>query len=353
MMAENELTRAQKTLFILQLLFDRAGSHNLTISQIHNKLSCSEETARRIVNDIIDYAPRICAKEDDGLKLIDSRAMAIASNIFYPNIKTQDLIFAKAIIELNKDLLGKDVSDFLATIINNIRPEVDLGPPAPVSRLVTKEYVDYGPTRELLRRFIEAIRTRMICEVSYSNAYKETKRLYIAPLEIILFREKIYINGFQSVKILNGRLNNPEERSLLLHRVKEVTITDTLIAPNLKTTDKGQANEEDYGFFGYVVTDHLKLEVNFAPELGGYLNDHKWPEDAKPSRISPRGRSDYNNWIKLKMNCGNEIETLNWLLGFGGKVAIIHPKSLKNLYRQELRKMAALHGLKVSPIKPK
>jgi hypothetical protein len=58
-----------------------------------------------------------------------------------------------------------------------------------------------------------------------------------------------------------------------------------------------------------------------------------------------RGKaSPYEGWVKLRIKCGDPHETLSWVMGFGSNAVIVSPKSLKNLYRDELIQMAKRVG---------
>jgi hypothetical protein len=92
--------------------------------------------------------------------------------------------------------------------------------------------------------------------------------------------------------------------------------------------------------FGMIVTDPFILEANFAPRLLGYLEEHVWPGLIELRLIKGRRlkgqKSSFKDWVKMRMKCGDQYETLSWLRGFGSEAVIVSPKSLKDLYREDL-----------------
>ncbi|MDR0549557.1 MAG: WYL domain-containing protein [Deltaproteobacteria bacterium] len=344
-MSNSGLTRTEKILKIIDLLFvhptgvkinSLIGSHDFTSENagdlfkiLANKLpnhveieGKGESTTLRFKNKPLNYSLDAYARQawQETPALLAKIALELNDGI----VDEATLKFVDAFIASPKDQIGKDAT--LPSIVKAARA-----------------YVDYRPFQETFKTFFAAISKKKFCEVLYAKPDMEKPAtLYFAPLEIVGYHGKIYVEG-RRVKSLTEPFVDYGQRSLALQRVKKVTITNTDIR-GLETPSR----ENQEPLFGLIRTNPFTLNVNFAPYLASYLEEHTIPglieKHVLKGRKTGKKKSPFKGWIKLKIRCGDPYEPLTWLLGFGSGAVIISPKTLKELYRDELIVMARRNG---------
>ncbi|MDR1871078.1 MAG: WYL domain-containing protein [Deltaproteobacteria bacterium] len=362
--ARGDLTKSEKCLKIVNDLLYTLNFKTMSLQTASKRLECSRDTAKRVLEEVAYNLPDLCHFEESRNELIklkvenNQQDELIAHRNLFKHIEPQDLALAKSVIDMNRNLLGDKVSEALLETIDHFDTENRIGPPAPVYRLKSKEFIDYGPHRDVLRSSIEAIRQKKVCEIFYVNkAHKEKKYLF-APRDIRIFRDKIYIQGFLSHKVRYNKLDDPQERSLQLNKIMKITLTNRSISDELIPSEHSYLyqGEKSYALkhqedqpqelFGFMDEKPFDLTFIFDPSES-YLKDYNWPNGAKPELNNGYHIRRLRNWYRLSIRCGSERETLNWLLGFGSKVRILKPLRLINRYRAELREMAVSNDMEI------
>jgi acyl-CoA thioesterase len=369
-MAERD-ARSRIELDIIQALFSSQQSY--TIRKITDQFHCSKELARDIMLEISDHLQGVCEldqkiKPEDAigkpglweLKLRKSQKISDAkesSRIFLRqtaegNDKT-DLLMARTVFKLNRDMLGQDESLIVEDIMRRNTEGNDFFDNLSFSQRRVKGYVDYTEFKSILMTFVLAIRDQKVLKVEYLRSKAaDPEEISFAPMEISGYDGILYFQGFCG-KGSRHILTNARERTLALQRVKKVEFNEDLAFPNKILTEL----QDDKNFFGFMLTKPFTLDVNFRPYLKTHIYERTWPGCiGKPHPIRESKKGKYQGWIKLKMTCGDQDETLRWLLGYGSDVNIVSPIELKNAYREELIRMVnTVGGLTVTwnPGKPK
>jgi hypothetical protein len=341
-MAGEDIPRARVIMSIVQGLFK--NQHSYTIKKIVDKFGRKSDTAKSIMEDIYQYMPGVCeldkTKDEWELKLVNTskvkdvkeKSREFDRQIAESNDGTE-LLMARTLIKLNEDMLGDKESSIMEEIFREKAGENDFLGDVPFTKRRVKEYVDYSNYKSNLKTFIKASNDKKVCLVSYllPGADKQEKILF-APKEITGNAGLIYIHGFKGRKGID-KLVDRKEFSLDLQRVDNVEFNEEIKFPKSRLKEL----REDKDFFGFMATKPFDLEVNFKPHLKTHIMDSEWPGHLYREVIED---GEYQGWINLKLRCGDQTETLKWLLGYGSDVVIISPKKLKDAYIDELILMA-------------
>jgi hypothetical protein len=349
--------------------------HQITFGGMTNLYQCSDKERADIASAIAEAMPgffeivKSRPSKDSILKMIKRPDSLGAASFSACRVDDKNLLMAELFLKLNRDRLGEEVCGLLESALLKASTK-ELSINVPIFNLRPRGYVNYRQIPgflENLALFVEAIQGRKVCVVRHSRvASEEGKAILFAPVQILSSAEKLYINGFLGEMVRNNaasakmrreksggskpkkKFEECGERTLALQRVKSVEITSIDVGKNFLNTPRSSAetsqNKED-NIFGFMLTESFHLEVNFAPELRGFILETKWPGALLGPVVIKTGK--YEGWVKLKLNCGDTYEAVKWLLSFGSKAAIITPdtpKSFRDAYRNELKKMAKLVG---------
>ncbi|MDR1872211.1 MAG: WYL domain-containing protein [Deltaproteobacteria bacterium] len=351
-MPKSDYTRTEKTLKIINILFNHPSGVN--IGTIINDLDCSKENALELTRQIQFFLPNAVEMVGRGaeraLKLKKSPlSLALDLKAYQETLEVPSLL-TRVALGLNDHIVDPETVDFMDHILGLNHKSQFKSRVFPKVVNFSRGYVDYHPFKDRLKVFTKAIATKTVCELIYArNSLEPGALLRFTPLEIIGYHGKIYIAG-RRVKVLKNSLIDQGQRILALQRTREVKLMDRSFPASFG--DLMASREE---MFGLIATDPFILEANFAPRLLGYLEENVWPGLIDLRIIKGRNLKDrpspFKNWVKMRIKCGDQYETLSWLRGFGSEAVIISPKSLKDLYREDLIQLTkSFKGLRATRV---
>jgi predicted DNA-binding transcriptional regulator YafY len=81
-----------------------------------------------------------------------------------------------------------------------------------------------------------------------------------------------------------------------------------------------------------------KVVLLFDADIGHYIRDNQWHPEQRVSRYKPDGRT------RLEFPYVSDNDLFYWILGFGGSVEVLKPKSLRNKIQKEIHRMRERYG---------
>lgn len=126
----------------------------------------------------------------------------------------------------------------------------------------------------------------------------------------------------------------PDPSHLALHRIEHVELLDEPADP----PDRFDLHEYvAAGFFDYPVGKAIQLRARFHPDTATHLLEC-------PLNESQTARFESAGWLRLKARVQDTHQLRWWLLGFGPRVEVLAPKSLRQTMAEELEAAARLYA---------
>ncbi len=199
-------------------------------------------------------------------------------------------------------------------------------------RTKPKGMIDYSDKADLISALTRAIRERKLCTVTYRGPkHKRARRYTVAPYKLIIFHEGLYIRCRPEGALLDPTRDT--DKTLAIHRMNKVHLSDKGFAPIEEQGATGAAA----GPFGLHWEEPFTVKVHVVPEAAQYVRERIWSDD-QTIEDQPGGG------LILTFTSTSRLETLSWVLSFGGEAELLEPEDLRAAVRERLRRMQQAHG---------
>ncbi|MDR2141351.1 MAG: WYL domain-containing protein [Deltaproteobacteria bacterium] len=193
------------------------------------------------------------------------------------------------------------------------------------ARRISWGIIDYSVLAEEQLLLFQALRTRTVCAFDYLRGErKEPGHFIYAPLELVAFRETLFLRGWLLSE--NYRPLFAEPSLLCLHRVRRVrllTKSSRGVPPLPPLGDLG---------LGIIETKKFRASIRFLGASARWVRERIWSEDQSIDQ-----RADGS--IVLSLTVRNSYEALSWLLSFGREAQVLEPRWLRKLLAEEARRV--------------
>jgi predicted DNA-binding transcriptional regulator YafY len=311
----------EKLLRLFTILMHRKRSWPL--KEIARELNCHKASALRLIDQLNSSLYATVNQEKVGRESHYSLEISKAPPSL--PLSSEGLTQLSAIRDFAHDLLPDQAQKALDVVLDQAAAMAsdDLDALSFKANRLVKGHIDYRPFQESYQCLTEAIRKGAVVEVSYkSSLLGDPKRLDYAPKILSLYHESLRFLGWIVDKRDKALYDEPT--ALLLHRMESVKATER------KAAKLPDPLDFEAGHFGLInETDPFEVSLRFAPEASQYVWERQWSPDQK-ARLLDDGS------LELVMSSRSEMETIQWVLGFGEKVEVLSPDWLKG----EIRKVA-------------
>jgi len=141
------------------------------------------------------------------------------------------------------------------------------------------------------------------------------KTYAIMPLELFSHKDTMYLHA----RIYKKGKTAEFDPLLAVHRIKKVTMTDTVYEfPNNYNFEKVYNQN-----FGIIKDKAFKVEAEFTGWAAKYVAERIWSHDQKIKKVG-------KNKIVLEFTASSEPEVISWLLWFGEETRLTKPEHLIN-----------------------
>lgn len=303
------------------------GETRTSLAELANILNCSKQTVLRLLAQIeaAGYGkleePMRIGKEhfyrmskfsvpnlDVGIS--DLAQLAMCRNILL-SVLPKDML---SIFDLRKP--GKDKTD-----------NQELAKKTEFYTFLHKGVIDYKPFEEIFKKFVNAIRTQLACEVTYRKSpLAEPRTFLFAPVRIISYHETISIRGFELEAKTPHKALYTNPANLYLQRVQKIkTLKST--CSNLPAIEPHNENA-----FGIMPGKLFRVRLSFSPAAAPYVFDRQWSA-WEEKEMQPDGS------LILSMDVKSVSEIISWLLSFGPEVKVLDPAWLKHEILESVKKV--------------
>lgn len=185
--------------------------------------------------------------------------------------------------------------------------------------------IDYTPYQDTIRKIIDALEKRKICELTYQKIMSDEEKCFsVEPLKIFSHQDTIYLH-------VRLRKDSEEKHYFLLaiHRIKSITITDAYYDI-----------PEDYDFdqlfnqnFGVMKYDAFPVTIEFTEFAAAYVAERTWNSETRKEWVD-------DDTLILSFEVSSKPELIGWVLSWGGRAKVIEPNWLVEEINQIIYQMA-------------
>ena len=330
-----DLSHSDKLIRLFATLFFRPGSHSLI--KLTTELGCSKQGVQRLIEKIESgYGVRI-EREMRGNRLyyVFNPPKKYPPVAMLSAAELGTLQMCKAFTE---NLMGaRQFSDAMLAIEKTTRllPE---GEDLHEGHFGVLRFgaIDYSPFQKQLRILVDAMEARLVCEIKYQRILdKKPTTSRIKPLKIFAHRESVYVHSRYAK--MPGIPFKPHgyDPMLALHRIKEVTKTETkFVFPQDYDFDRTMNKQ-----FGVMHGSSFKVEAEFWGWAAGFVTERIW----SPDQVVKKRRG---GGIRISFTARSEVEVLDWVLRFGEEAKLVGPDWLVEKLKDQLAVVAGLYSYK-------
>ncbi|MBF0530817.1 MAG: WYL domain-containing protein, partial [Deltaproteobacteria bacterium] len=199
-----------------------------SLNQLSAMLECSKPTVLRLVQDIRQAYGVNIEEEMRGKRKYFRINKPTHLNLVV-TMTEMEMTLLRMCQAFAKHLLGRTQFEEAARALLKTRALMDKGQEAQGDCFASLKfgYIDYTPHQETIKKLIQAMDERKICQITYKRILGPgAKTFYIKPLKIFSHRTSIYLHA--AIAREPGKKVKPAEYDPLLaiHRIKKLEISD-------------------------------------------------------------------------------------------------------------------------------
>lgn len=308
---------------MIQLLAD--ATEPLSVKQLADQLATSKATIER---DLATLEQTFALIEEPVGKQkrvyrIDKKVRALEAITF----GTTELLSIYAAFSALNSLVGTPLHDDLRAVMMKIRGFLSprhnggLDALARVFAQHSRGGVDYGAQYDQIDDLSDAIARRLVCQITYRAAGKETDRTHRArPLKLVWHKSALYLMACLG--------DHQRITALAVHRIRALEPTEEKFAP--PRVDVDAHIEKAFGIF--VSDQEEDVEVVFDAEVAWKVEERTYhPHERKERR--PDGKLVY------RIRSSAQWEVIPWVQTFGPFAELVAPASWRSALQANLDAM--------------
>ena len=301
-----------------------------SLSQLAEKLECSKPTVLRQMTQIESsgYANVSTWIGDDRQRWFQ---IVPPQDRPLPSLSDQDISNLVLCRDMVAHLLPKSLAKAVGRALVQAAGESADSAQAPemkqrLARPVTKGGIDYSRQGEVLEVLRLGLRENRACSLVYRSPGGKERRHRVAPLELLPYREALYLRGR-----LLGRADEPLT-TLALHRIASAKITDQRFDREALSEGLGGP-----GAFGLIQDEPFRVRVAFQPGAAHYVRERVWSDDQS---LEPQE----DGGVVMEFTATSREEVVSWVLGFGAEARVLAPQDLASTMAEIAGEVARLYA---------
>lgn len=324
---------SQKVIGLFGLLLFSGRAHSL--EQLSHAFHCSKQTVLRMVDDIerSGWLTLDIWTDKRRRKWYHARTPQKLPNVTLDADALSQLLLCRDMVwHMLPDGYRSGTSRALqgATVL---LPDFDDRADALAGYVRTKPkgMIDYAGKEHMITALIQAIRTRRLCNVAYRGPqHKRVKTYTVAPYQLIIFHEGLYVRCRPKDALACPGAD--PDKTLAIHRMRSVAYLSDRFEAITEESAHGHA-----GPFGLTKDKPFTVKVRIVPKAAMYVRERIWSDDQTIEELDDGG-------LLLTFTSTSELETLSWVLSFGGEAELLEPEGLKIMILERATQIMADHN---------
>ena len=194
-----------------------------------------------------------------------------------------------------------------------------------------KGMIDYTGKEQMITTLTRSIRERRFCKIAYRGPKHRRAQTYtVAPYQLVIFHEGLYIRCRPEAAL--ERPGSQPDKTLAIHRMSKVALTSKVFASHVGGIAQGPV-----GPFGLTAGKPFQVKVRIVPKAAMYVRERVWSDDQTIEELEDGG-------LLLTFTSTSELETLSWVLSFGGEAELLEPEGLRQELLTRVREIREAHS---------
>lgn len=330
-------SRGQNMISLFARLFFSGRAYSLI--ELADSLECSKQTVIKLIEELemLNWLELDKTMKSGRRYYQVKRAQLPKTRVALTDEELDTLIMCRA---FTGHLLGRDQFDAAMSALHKSSqllhdtPDDTTDSDARIYGVYRPGAIDYTPYQTQWQTLLEAMEKSLVCEISYKKVLdKKPKVSRIKPLKIFSHRETVYVHARYAKepgKLFKAAAYDP---LLALHRIQQVTLTDTPFKKPADYDFEKTFNEH----FGVIKQKQFKVKAELTGWAAGFTAERKLSPDQKIRRRK-------GGKLVIEFTATSEVEVLTWVLGFGAEAKLIEPASLVAQLQERVAAVAALYA---------
>lgn len=220
------------------------------------------------------------------------------------------------------------IKDGLMDIFDNIEETLPVAHRAILKNYQKKFYYtgfggkNYEPHDEQIDVILRGLLGQSILDVTYVSARGE-KDHFLHPYTLLMHKDALYLNAFTEIY--------KEIRTFKIERITRVQLTKEPFDYPADYSPEAMYNRS-FGIFKTQPAKEIKVVVEFPDHLHDYVANRTWIANQEVSPIK-------SGKFRMTATVNDLFEIMHWIMGIGSEARVIKPKSLKEMLREEAKKV--------------
>ena len=333
-----DATRSDKLLMLYRLLL--LNDKKFSTTELTQKLECSKQTIRAIVDTLNSHPEIIISEEYDkktrGKKyFIEHNKHGMTEPIALDGFRQMELCR-----DLIGDVLPEEDREKLNLAIYNAanylpRKERVNFRNLSIASGITKGFIDYTPFTKQLHDLFYCMNNSKCCVLEYQKHIgAEIKDYYLAPMHLLFMHECFYIYGWitDHSDITHRLFDSPARFSV--QRIKSVRVIEDSSTKDFPAVN---ASNDYYGFIDDSEVYDVILKFS-DPYSITYVAARIWSADQEIT-------FNEDGTMLLKFKSTSYYEVISFINSFGEQVEVISPEILRDDIKGIIKKLMKMYGL--------
>jgi predicted DNA-binding transcriptional regulator YafY len=200
------------------------------------------------------------------------------------------------------------------------------------ARNLDRKVFDVNEARHLYEGRVEDVNdivTALLREdrlrVTHEGVSGGKRTFVLEPYTLLVYKKGLYLAGFSQ--------QHRQVRTFALDGFREV---EWLRGDGFDYPAEYRPEQINEGAFGLIRGERVNVRIWFHPQVARYVQRRQWHSTQQFRAV--RGG------IEMTMGVHGIVELMNWVLGFGDKVEVLEPASLREAVASELRRAVARYS---------
>jgi proteasome accessory factor B len=298
----------------------------LQVSEIADRLGVSERTAQRYVR-ALEEKGLVIQEEQDGhkklLRIVQDRLPTISFG-------RRELLTLESARHIMRSFHGTGMDSDMDRVLEKIRAHTSERELQVLDRFASKiRYLDeaayeYGDREDAYSEIVTAVIREQRLKLRHVAVDRGHATFRFDPYSLLIYRKGVYVVGFSH--------HHQSVRTLGLDGVVRVR---WLRKESFEIPADFDVDRIIGGAFGLIAGATTEVRLRFAAGVARYVRRRRWHPSQRLSEVE--------GGLEMELRVDGTKELSSWILGFGSKVEVLQPATLRSEIAREHQRAMELN----------
>lgn len=293
--------------------------------------SVGEATINRDIDTLRTrfHAPIEYDRAKNGYYYIDNWEFAVNS------VSPNDAFYLSAAKNLLANFKGSPMYKEIENVVNFVTDTEGCAKSQLLDRIAVPPLPKVVVDENIWKTIMQGLQENFILEFDYNGRWNtSTTHRRVRPYQLLLEDGMYFLFGYDEL----ADKGKGGERLFCLPRIKNIKSAQEKFSLPKNFEFATRCSGGRFGAF--CEQKPVKYEIDFYGPARQYVKDCVWADDQKFSEI------EEEDMTTIKFTTSQSAKVLEWVLAQGGNARPIAPKSFVELWKEEIRYMAKIAGIK-------